>query len=223
MSGVRHRYLIFLPFVVLLLGTVIAGQFNAVDAHGVVVDGSTGSPVPNVKVSYGSRFTVTDKDGHYDLLNLPRGSRLLAQAQFSYGQATAAADATKIELPPITLNLQVNQKGSGNATASPSPIPPLGVKNPQVRQNDKVLGTGTDTGSVVVVPYPEVGSKLLVCAEGYTSTQIEARGISQTVELEFGGTGCPPLPSPSPSGAPSGSPTASPTAPAPSPSPSATP
>src|SRR5512140_1837907 len=102
MSFLRHRHLIYLPFLVLLLGTVVIGQFNAVDARGVVVDGSTGSPLPSVKVSFGNRATTTDAQGHYELLNLPRGARVTAQAQFSYGQGSAAAEDTKIELGPIT-------------------------------------------------------------------------------------------------------------------------
>lgn len=217
-SSLRHRHLVYLPFALLLLGTVVIGLFNSVDARGIVVDMSTGDPVVDIPVKYGNRSTVTDAQGHYELLNLPRGARVTVVPRFSYSQQSAPAEATKIELPPITLNLQVNQKGTGNPTASP-PVLPLGVKNPQVRQNNKVLGTGTETGSVVVVPYPEIGSKLLVCGEGYTPLEIEARGTTKTVELEFGGSGCPPLPSPSPSRSPS----PSGSAPSPSPSPSATP
>ena len=211
----RHRYLVYLPFAVLLLGTVISGQFNGVDARGTVIDLSTKEPVKDVPVVYGNRRTVTDEQGRYQLLSLPRGARITASPRFSYSQQSVPAEATVIELPPITLNFQVNQKDTS---------PAVGVKAPQVRQGDKVLGTGTDTGSVVVVPYPEIGSKLLICAEGYTSKEVEARGILQTVELVFGGTGCPPLPSPSPKASPSGSaaPPASPAA-SPTASPTATP
>jgi len=204
----RFRYLVFVPFFVLLFGTWLGGYFlNTTEAHGVVVDASTGQPVKDITVSFGTRQDATDESGSYDLYNLPRDARIAVKPRFSYADQTVSTDTTRVELTPITLNLQVNKKGSGDATASP-PVPPLGVDKPEVRQNDKVLGTGTDTGSVVVVPYPVVGSKLLVCAAGYSSTEIEARGIQQTVELEFGGTGCPPLPSPSPSGSPSASPSA---------------
>lgn len=207
MFPLRHRDLVYLPFVIFFLGTVVSGQFNRVDARGVVVDASTGEPVKDVSVIFGNRRTTSDDQGRYELLNLPRGAKVTARPRFSYGQVSVAAEATKIELPPITLNLQVNQKGTD---------PAKGVDKPEVRQNDKALGLGTETGSVVVVPYPEVGSKVLVCAAGYHSLEIEARGTIRTVELEFGGTGCPPLPQPSPSpgASPSGSPapTASPSA-----------
>ena len=235
----RHRHFVYLPFVLLLLGTLLGGQLNRVDARGVVVDMSTGDPVADVPISFGIRQTVSDAQGRYELLNLPRGARVTARPRFSYSAQTVDAEATRIELPPVTLNLQVNQKGTGDPTAAPSPIPAVGVKKPQVRQGDKVLGSGTDTGSVVVVPYPEVGSKMLVCADGYTSLEIEARGTLRTIELELGGTGCPPLPSPSPtaspswlpsaspigspSGSPGGSPSPSGTTPAGSPSPSSSP
>ena len=206
----RHRYFIYLPVVLLFFATWLVGYFaNTVSAHGVAVDMSTGEPVGDVPILFGQRRTVTDAQGNYELLNLPRGARISAVPRFSYGQQTVAAETTRIELPPITLNLQVDQKGTD---------PPFGVKDPQVRQGDRVLGTGTDTGSVVVVPYPEVGSKLLVCAAGYQTLEIEARGVLRTVELIFGGPGCPPLPSPSPAS----SPAASPTAPVPSPSASPT-
>lgn len=212
----RHRHLVYLPVVALFFGTLISGLFNAVDARGTVIDMSTKEPVKDVPIVYGSKRTITDASGHYELLNLPRGARITASPRFSYSQQSVPAEATTIELPPITLNIQVNQKDTN---------PALGVKAPQVRQGDnKVLGRGTETGSVVVVPYPEIGSKLLVCAAGYTPKEIEARGILQTVELVFGGTGCPPLPSPSSSASPSGSaaPPGSPAA-SPSASPSASP
>ncbi len=210
-TWLRHRHLVYLPFAVLLVGTIALGQLNSVDARGVAVDMSTGEPVKDVPIVFGSRQTVTDAEGRYELLSLPRGARVTARPRFSYSQQSVPAEATRIELPPITLNLQVNEKGTE---------PPKGVGKPEVRQNDKVLGTGTDTGSVVVVPYPEIGSKLLVCAAGYRSLEIEARGTIRTIELEFGGAGCPALPSPSPSpgASPSGSPAPSPTA-----SPTATP
>jgi len=62
-----------------------------------------------------------------------------------------------------------------------------------------------------------------VCAEGHESKTVPVRGVLMTVELAVGGTGCPPLPSPSPTASPSGSPAGSPSAPVPSPSPSPSP
>jgi hypothetical protein len=205
----RHRYLVYLPFAVFLLGTVVAGQLNGVDARGTVIDMSTREPVPDVPVIYGGKRTLSDATGHYELLGLPRGARISASPRFSYSAQSVAAEATTIELPPITMNLQVNQRNV---------VPSVGVKSPQARQGDKVLGTGTETGSMVIVPYPEVGSKILICADGYASVEIEARGVQKVVEMVTGGTGCPPLPSPSPRATPSASPSGSPAG-----SPSATP
>jgi hypothetical protein len=210
----RHRYLVYLPFLVFFLGTLISGQLNGVDARGTVIDMSTREPVPDVPIVYGSKRTVSDAQGHFELLGLPRGARITASPRFSYSQQSVSAEATTIELPPITLNLQVNQRNVD---------PPVGVKLPQARQGGKVLGTGTETGSMVIVPYPEVGSKILVCADGYVSVEIEARGVLQTIGLVTGGTGCPPLPSPSPTATPSGNPSGSPAAPTATPTASPTP
>lgn len=214
----RFRYLIFLPFAVLLLGTWLGGYFlNTVSASAVVVDSSDGKPVGEVPVSFGDRKTTTDAEGRYTLSALPRGARILIDPAFSYTSQTVDAGVTRVELAPSALELSVLERNV---------VPPQPVRSAEVRQNDKVLGKGSDSGAITVVPYPEVGSKLLVCAPGHRSTEIEARGTQINVGLVSGGDGCPPLPSPSPSASPSaspgasGSPVPSPSA-APSPSPSA--
>jgi hypothetical protein len=107
----------------------------------------------------------------------------------------------------------------------PKPVP-----SAEIRQGDtRVGGPGTESGSVVAVPYPEIGSQLLVCAPNHDGQTIEARGGAATprvVALKPGTAGCPPLPTPPAAPAPSAtiapSATPSPAAPAPSPSPSPT-
>lgn len=213
----RFRSLVFLPFAVFFFGTWAGGYFlNTVEAHAVVVDSSTGQPVKDVAVSFGQQHTSTDASGRYDLYNLPRDAKILVSPRFSYADQTVGPDVARVELTPTTLNLTVLEKDK----------PEQPVKSAEVRQNDKLLGRGTDTGAVVIVPYPQVGSKLLVCAPSHQSTEIEARGTQVNVHLASGGSGCPPLPSPSPSPAPSASPGATgspPPAPSPTPSPTATP
>ena len=210
----RFRYLVFVPFLVLLFGTWLGGYFlNTTEAHGIVVDSSTGQPVKDVDVAFGQRKDVTDENGAYDLVDLPRGARISISPRFSYADQSVDTDATKVELVPTTLSLTVIEKNV---------VPDQPVKSAEVRQNDKLLASGTDTGAVVIAPYPQVGSKILVCAPDHQSTEVEARGTQLTVGLVSGGTGCPPLPSPSPSGSPSASPGAS-GSPAPAPSPSPTP
>ncbi len=210
----RFRYLIFLPFVLLLLGTWLGGYLlNTVSASAVVVDASNGQPVSDVPVSFGDRKTRTDAEGRYTLTALPRGARISIDPAFSYANQTVGTEVGRVELAPSALNLTVLERNV---------VPPQPVKSAEVRQNDKLLGKGSDAGAITVVPYPVIGSKLLVCAPGHRSTEIEARGTQINVGLVSGGDGCPPLPSPSPSASPSAAPGAS-GSPAPSPSPSPSP
>lgn len=206
----RFRYLVFLPYATLLLGTWVGGYFlNTVEARAVVVDSSTGDPVAGVPVAFGQRRTKTDAQGRYEVLDLPRGARLNVLPSTAYGDQTVTTDVTKVELAPSTLTVTVIQRNV---------LPETPVKKPEARQDDKLLASGTEAGTLVIAPYPVVGSKVLICAPDYRSQEIEARGTELTVGLVIGGTGCPPLPTPSPS--PSPSPSASPAA---SPSPSAAP
>ena len=185
---------------------------NSVDAVGRVVDDTNDQPVTDIAVSYGTRSYVVGADGEYRLLNLPRGARVSAQKP---GYQLSAADATAHELRmiPVALTLQVNQEGT---------TPPAGVPFPEARQPENVqLRKGTETGSLALAPYPDRNKPVLICAAGYESREIMARGVLMTVELKKDpDKGCPPLPSPSPTPTPRASPTASPSAsPTPSPSP----
>src|SRR5437879_5889098 len=109
---IHHRYLLALPFLVLLLVTVAGGWLNTVDAHGHVIDDSTGQPVVGVSITYGSsRGAVSGEDGSYLIPNLPRGARLRTNMP-GYQPATPSADATEIRLVPGSLTLQVNEDGT---------------------------------------------------------------------------------------------------------------
>ena len=108
----RHRFFVALPFAVLLLVTVVGGQFNSVDARGRVVDSSTDLPIAGVSITYGpNRGTVSAADGSYLIPNLPRGARLKTNAP-GYQPANPAAEAPEIRLTPGSLTLQVNEEGT---------------------------------------------------------------------------------------------------------------
>jgi hypothetical protein len=214
----RFRYLVFLPFAVFFFGTWIGGYFlNTVNARGVVIDDTTNGPVGPVVVSYGQRAFSTGDDSRYELFNLPRGAVVKSQKS-GYGPGSAPAEASEIRLTPFTLTFQVWQDGTD---------PKVGVANPELRQGTTVLGKGTETGSVVAVPYPDRAKPVLVCALGYDGKSIEAKGVTMELTLVKNPSGkCPDLPSPSPSASPSGSASPAPSgsaSPAPSPSPSPTP
>ncbi len=212
----RFRYLVFLPYAILLVGTWVGGYFlNTVAARAVVVDSSTGDPVSGVPVAFGRRRTATDAQGRYELLDLPRGARIDVLPNTAYSDQNVTVDVTRVELAPSTLTVTVIQRNV---------LPETPLKSAEARQDDKLLASGTDAGTIVIAPYPVVGSKVLICAPDYRSEVIEARGTQLTVGLVLGGTGCPPLPTPSPSPSPSASPAASPSpSAAPTPSPSGSP
>lgn len=214
----RHRYALALPFLVLILVTIVGGIFNTVDARGVVIDESTGLPVADVSITYGAnRGAVSGPDGRYEIRALPRGARLKTRMP-GYLPANPPAEASEIRLIPGTLTVQVNEEGVE---------PRKGVPNPEFRQGTKVVGKGTDTGNAVItlVDQVELGSKITVCAAGFISTEIDARGVTKVVTMKRGtaSDGCPPLPNatPAPGASPSATPSAPPSTAVPSPAPSA--
>ena len=219
----RHRNYVYLLVLLVPVLALIGGWFNDVTARGRVVDESSGDPIAGAQVIYGIRVQLTGADGTYTVEHLPRGARLVIQDR-GYDPGNVDATATgDVSLHPFSMSLQVNEAGT---EASPKPVP-----SAEIRKGDtRVGGPGTDTGSVVAAPYPEIGSQLLVCAPNHDTLTIEARGGAATprvVALPTGSAGCPPLPTPSPTPSPSPtsapSATPSPTAPAPSASPSASP
>lgn len=209
----RHRNYVYLLVLLVPVVALVGGWLNDSSARGRVLDESTGDPVAGVQVIYGIRVVLTDANGAYVVEHMPRGARLAIQAR-GYDPGSADATTTEVKLHPFALSLQVNEVGSGD--------PPKGVAKVEIRQGDtRVGGPGTDNGSVVAAPYPQIGSSLLVCAPDHDTVTIEARGGAATprvVSLTRGIQGCPPLPTPSPT--PSPSPTVAPSA---APSPAATP
>jgi len=201
------------PFALLFLVTFVGGQVNRVDANGVVVDTSTGLPVPGVSITYGKfKGAVSDEEGRYLIPNLPLDAKLGTRAP-GYQPANVAATVSKIELTPGSLTIQVNVEGTTDTR----------VPKVEIRQGDKVL-TKCDAdpcGQLVVTVIDIVGQKALICAPGFDSKEIELRGVTLITTLtKHEGGGCPALPSPSP--APTRSPAPSPSA-TPSSSPSAAP
>ena len=214
-----HRRALAVPFALLFLGTFVGGQLNRVDAHGRVVDDTNSSPVPDVTVSFGSRATVTGADGRYELDNLPRGARLDTQQRY-YGRHAVPAEQTELRIEPLTITFEVHDAATDK-----------GVDTPEARQpDDTQIGKGTNSGEMVVGPYPARDKPVLICAKNYVSAQVTAQGYLMTVKLTAkDGADCPPLKSPpppaqvpSPSPSASGSPGAS-AAPSPSPRPSGSP
>ena len=215
----RHRNYAYVLVLLVPAIALLGGFLNDVSARGRVVDGSTGDPIAGAQVIYGIRIVLTDADGRYVLDHLPRGAKYSIQSR-GYDPASGDTSTTDVTMHPFALSLQVNEIDSGD--------PPKGVAKPEIRLGDtRVGGPGTDNGSVVAAPYPQIGAQLLVCAPGHDTLNIEARGGAATPRVVFltrGVQGCPPLPTPSPTPAPSGSPVPSGSpAPGASPAPSATP
>ncbi|HAF11017.1 MAG TPA: hypothetical protein DCK98_13185 [Chloroflexi bacterium] len=213
----RHRNYVYVLVLLVAGVTLIGGAFNDVSARGRVLDESSGDPIAGAQAIYGIRVALTDANGNYVLDHLPRGARYAIQSR-GYDPGSGDTSTTEVKLHPFALSLQVNEKDSGDPA---SPVP-----KPEIRQGDtRVGGPGTDTGSVVAAPYPDIGSQLLVCAPDHDTATIDARGGAATprvVVLAKGTQGCPPLPTPSPTSSPSGSPAPSGN-PAPGASPSPTP
>jgi len=208
-----HRWVLAVPFLVLLIATAVGGQLNSVDARGRVLDDSTGLPVAGVSISYGqNRGAVSDEDGSYLLPNLPRGARLKTNKP-GYLPQTPAADVAEIRLVPGSLSLQVNEEGTTDKR----------VPGVEVRQGSKVLTkcTAEPCGQLVIdLTSGIVGQKALVCAPAHESKEIDLKGVTLVMTLQpKEGSACPPLPTPSPSPAPSPSPSAAPASPSPTASP----
>ena len=209
----RHRNYVYLLVLLVPVVALVGGWLNDSTARGRVVDESNGDPVAGVQVIYGIRVALTAADGTYVVEHLPRGAYLAVQAR-GYDSASADTTTAEVTLHPFSMSLQVNEVDSGD--------PPKPVAKPEIRLGDtRVGGPGTDNGSVVAAPYPQIGASLLVCAPDHDTKVIDARGGAATprvVTLTRGVQGCPALPTPSPT--PSPSPTIAPSA---TPSPAATP
>ena len=194
-----------LPIVILFVATVLGGWLNTVDLRGRVIDDFTDQGIINASLSHGQRTVGTDASGAFEFLNLPRQSRMRVDAN-AYLRTSVPTTQEQIRMTPTSWSALIVESG----TETP-------IDKADIRQGTTVLAKSTTAVNTIVAPHPGRGAKVLVCAEGYASKEVDVVGVLQKVELSRGGSGCPPLPSPSPS--PSPSPTGSP-APSPSPSPS---
>jgi hypothetical protein len=200
-----------LPIVVLFVATVIGGWLNTIDLRGRVVDDFTDQGIINASVAHGSRVVGTDVNGSFEFLNLPRQSKMRVDAN-AYLRTSVPTTQDEIRMTPTSWTAIIIEAGS----------PDKHIQKADIRQGDTVLNTSNEAVNTIVSPHPGKNAKVLVCAEGYQSKEVTVTGVLQTVELTPGGSGCPPLPSPSPTASPV--PTASPSGPpAPSPSPSPSP
>jgi len=215
MSRLRHRDLVYLPFALLFIATLIGGWVNTVDMRGRILDDFTNDGVV-ASITFGRRDAKSDASGNFEFPNLPKTARVTIDSP-GYFRTDVPTTQQEIRLAPNSITISVREAGA-------SPEKP--IEKADVRQGDKVLGTTLTSGNTVISPHPGKDAQVLVCAEGYNRKTVTVHGVLQTVELEKGSEGCPPLPSPSPSASPSGSgspaPSASPSA-APSPSPSSSP
>jgi hypothetical protein len=198
-----------LPILVLVLATVVGGWLNTVDLRGRVIDDYTDQGIINAALNHGQRTVSTDVNGSFEFLNLPRQSRMRVDAN-AYLRTSVPTTQEQIRMTPTSWTALIVESGTETH-----------IEKADIRQGDKVLVTSDAGINTIVSPHPGRGAKVLVCAEGYQSKEVDVVGVLQKVELGRGGSGCPPLPSPSPSPSPSptGSPSGSPT-PTPSPSPS---
>ena len=203
-----------LPILVLFLATVLGGWVNTVDLRGRVVDDFTDKGIINASLTHGSRVVGSDANGNFEFPNLPRQSKMQVDAN-AYLRTGVPTTQEEIRMKPTSWTVLIKELGAS---------PEKSIQKADIRQGTTVLATSTEAVNTVVFPHPGKGAKVLICAEGYQSQDVDVVGVLQTVELAPGGTGCPPLPSPSPSPSPAGSPGASPSpSPAPSPSPTGSP
>jgi len=185
---------------------------NTIDLHGRVVDDFTDNGIINASVTHGSRVVGTDVNGSFDFPNLPRQSRMRVDAN-AYLRTSVPTTQDEIRMTPTSWTALIIEAGN----------PDKHIQKADIRQGTTVLGTTNDSGNTVISPHPGKDASVLVCAADHESKTVTVHGVTLTVELAPGGTGCPALPSPSPSASPSGAPSGSPSAPAPSASPTATP
>ena len=204
-----------LPILALFLATVIGGWVNTVDLRGRVIDDFSDQGIINASVTHGSRVVGTDVNGNFVFPNLPKQSRMRVDAN-AFLRTSVPTTQEEIRMTPTSWTALIVDAGA----------PDKHIVGADIRQGTTVLATSNEGVNTIVSPHPGKNAKVTVCAEGYQTQEVTVTGVLQTVQLASGGTGCPPLPSPSPTASPSASasPGASPSAtPSPSPSPSGSP
>lgn len=209
----RHRYALLLPFVAFVLVALVGGLLNGVTVRGRLLDDYTDAPVKDGQLSIGVRRTWSAEDGSYVFENAPRTTPIKIDAG-GYFRTNAPPQGGDVRLAPNSITTQVNVEGA-------SPV--VGVPSAQIRQETRILATANNTGGANVNPHPGRDAKLIVCAKGFATKEVTAKGVTLVVELRRDEAGdCPPLPTPTPdpnaTPRPSPSPAASPSV-APSPSP----
>lgn len=209
----RHRYALLLPFAALVLAALIGGIVNGVTARGRLVDDYTDQGVKDGVLSVGQRKAWSGEDGAYVFENVPRTAPIRVDAPGYLVIRTVPSQGGDVRLSPLSITFQVNVAGS-------EPLEP--VTTAHIRQGTRVLGQVNAGGNTVVSPHPGRDAKLIVCAQGFQTQEIAARGVLTTVALlKDPGGNCPPLPTPTPN--PNATPLPSPSPAAPSASPSASP
>jgi hypothetical protein len=204
---VRHRYLVALPFAVILAAALVGGLVNTTDARARIVDDMTDLGVKDATITHGARSAKTDANGEFTIANVPRTSKYQVDA-LGYLRTSAPTTAEEIRLRPLSITIYAYDETKTTEDR---------VKNPQARDpdNTKILASGNESGQIIVAPHPGKDAKVLVCAETFEPKVITVQGVLMQIGLMPGGPGCPALPSPSP--APRPSPTAAPRSPSPSP------
>lgn len=224
----RHRHALAAPFALIVLAALIGGLVNSMDARGRVVDDITDKPIAGTRLVHGQRQVTSNEQGEYVFPNVPRTSKLEVRPPSGYQLTTVLTTVDEIRLNPLSLTIYAFDEAK---TVETGPVP-----NPQARNlaNDKILATGDAIGRIIVSPHPATDeggsmSRILVCGEGFEAKEVVVEGVLMQVGLKAGGTGCPPLvtPTPDPNATPTPAPTASPAdatpAPSPAPSPTGTP
>ena len=195
-----------------IIATAILGGnlFLAVDARGRVLDDWNDTPIANAQIRYGTRMVLSEADGTFVFSGLPRTALVNIRAVTYASTDVPAGDVGDVRMRPATLNLQVNDSATG-----------LGVKNPEVRKDSEVLGTGTENGDMAIA-HPGKDVNFTVCATKYATKEVHTTLTHLTVQLDPSPAGACTTPTPPPSPSPSASPSGSP-APSLTPSPSGSP
>ena len=201
----RHRYAILAPFLVLALITLVGGILNGATARGRLIDDYTDVGVKDGVLSVGQRKAWSGEDGAYVFENVPRTAPIRVDAPGYLVVRTVPSHGGDVRLAPLSITIQVDVEGSE---------PVERVTTAQIRQETRILGQVNASGNTVISPHPGRDAKLIVCAQGFQTKEVVARGVLMTVALVKDAAGdCPPLPTPTPD----------PNAPSPSPSPAASP
>src|SRR5256885_2017624 len=144
MPVLRHRYLVYLPFVLLFAATVVGGWINTVDMNGRVLDDFTGDGIKGATVTLGVRAATADANGAFSFPNLPKTARVKIDVPSGgYFLTTVPTTQQEIRLAPNSITITVNEAGA-------TPAKPIAKAD--IRQGDKVLGTTLDSGIAVISP-----------------------------------------------------------------------